>query len=244
MPPGADRSRPLPLILAFHGASGDRGFAESAGLHRAADRRGFIVVSPHGVAGDWALGCGCTQPDRQGVDDVRFFDTLVAHVSSHVAVDPDRVYVTGFSNGATFSYRLACERAQAVAAAGIVAGSVFDAEACRPVRPMPVLAFHGSSDPVLGYLGGYFAAQAWARLDGCGTSPTATPLPDRADDDTRLWRYDFPGCAGGSQVVFYSIDGGGHTWPGAEYPASSPLQSREIEASEEIVDFFARHTRR
>jgi polyhydroxybutyrate depolymerase len=241
VPAGADRTRPLPLIVAFHGGGGDPAFGDRSGLHDAAQRRSFIVVSPHGTSGDWALGCNCTQPDRQGIDDLRFFDTLVAHIAANVAVDRNRVYVTGFSNGATFSYRVACERGASVAAVAAVAASPFNESTCRPGHPMPALAFHGSSDPILGFQGGFFGAQGWARLNGCGTTPAETLLPDRADDGSRVRRYAFSGCAAGGEVLFYSLEGAGHTWPGSPVEFGNGSQSRDIDASEEIVAFFARH---
>jgi polyhydroxybutyrate depolymerase len=243
VPTGLDGARPGPLIVAFHGAGGTRAFAENAGLFRAADRGGFIVVSPDGVAADWALGCGCTQPEFLAVDDLRFFDTLVAHLSSRLPIDRARVYATGFSNGGTFSYRLACQRSQAVAGVAVVAGTLFNQGGCFPERPVPVIAFHGTDDPVINIWAGTAAVEHFATRNGCGAASTTTPLPDRFDDGTTLTRFDYPGCRGGGDVRFFRVGGGGHNWPGAPvaYPAWTGRQSREIEASEEIVDFFARH---
>jgi len=105
-----------------------------------------------------------------------------------------------------------------------------------------LIAFHGTADAVIPVAQGAGAAQFRAQLNGCATTPTAYPLPDRKDDGTSVVRNDFPGCPPGTAVSFFSILGGGHNWPGSPTPASGGVQSQEIEASEEIVDFFARHT--
>ena len=232
--------RPCPLIVAFHGAGGSQRFPESVGLFRAADRGGFVVAAPDGVAGDWALGCGgCTLPDRSGIDDIRMTASLVTHLSQRLAIDLSRVYATGRSNGGSFTHRLACS--YPLAGAAVVSGTLFDSAACRPSRAVPLIAFHGRADGVVPYVQGAVAAQTWAGLDGCVTIPAATALPDRVADGTSVARYDFPECREGSEVIFFAIDGGGHNWPGSPTPETAGLQTHDIEASEEIVDFFARH---
>ncbi len=240
VPPGCSGARPCPLIVAFHGAGGSGRFAENVGLYRAADRGGFVVAAPDGVGGDWALGCGgCTLADRSGIDDIRMTATLVTHLQQRLPIDPTRVYATGRSDGATFTYHLACS--YPLAGAAVVAGMLFDPGACQPSRPMPLIAFHGRADAVVSYVQGALAAQKWASLDGCVTEPIPTPLTDRVSDGTTVTRYDFPDCRQGTEVAFFAIDGGGHNWPGSPTAETAGLQTHDIEASEEIVDFFARH---
>lgn len=241
LPPGHDRSRATPLVVAFHGASGTHQFAEDMGLFRAADRLGFIVVAPDGIGGDWALGCGgCTLADRSGIDDVRFVQTLFGQVSQHLSVDRNRIYAAGRSDGATFTYRLGCSIP--LAGIAVVSGTMIGSGRCEPLRPVPLIAFHGTADPVIPFSGGAAPATLWAGLNGCSPTPTATALPDRVDDGTTVFRYDYGACREGADVTFFAINGGGHAWPGSLVPYSSGgPQSREIEASEEIVDFFARH---
>ena len=240
VPPGCDGSRPCPLILAFHGAGGSHQFAQNDGLFRAADRGGFVVAAPDGVGGDWALRCGgCTLADQLGIDDVHFVDTLVSHLSRHLSIDRSRIYAAGRSDGGTFTYRLACE--YPLAGAGVVAGTMLNPQLCRPSRAVSVIAFHGSADTVIPFFQGSVPVAQWADLDGCAPTPTLTPLPDPVDDGTRVTRYDYPGCREGAEVSLFAIEGGGHNWPGSPTPSSAGRQTRDIEASEEMVDFFARH---
>jgi polyhydroxybutyrate depolymerase len=239
MPPGCGAGRRCPLIVAFHGAGGSHQFAENVGLVSAAERAGFAVAAPDGVDNNWAIGCGgCTTPDRSGIDDVRMTANLVTHLAARAPVDPARVSAVGWSNGASFVYRLAC--GYPLAGAGVVAGVLFDRSACGPARAVPLVAFHGRADEVIPYPQGAVSAQTWASLGGCETTPLETPLPDLAPDGTSVTRYDFPGCGPGAAVSFFAIAGGGHTWPGG--PASGAAgQTQDIQASEEIVAFFSRH---
>jgi polyhydroxybutyrate depolymerase len=243
LPPNYDGTRPFPLIVAFHGASGTHQFAEDMGLFKAADRTGFIVAAPDGVGGDWALGCGgCTLADRSGVDDVKFVGTLVTYLAQHLAIDRARVYAAGRSDGASFTYRLACD--YTLTGIAVVSGTMFNQGRCEPARPIPLIAFHGTADPVIPFNGGVGPALLWASLNGCSPTSTVTALPDLVDDGTTVTRYEYGSCHEGADVTFFAVNGGGHAWPGSLVPyTSGGLQTRDIEASEEIVDFFARHPR-
>jgi polyhydroxybutyrate depolymerase len=237
VPSSYDGSRPCPLVLAFHGAGGDGGVAEYVGLDRAAERAGFILASPDGVGRSWALGCGgCTPADSLGVDDVHFVEVLVAHLASHLSIDRSRVFAAGLSDGGTFANRLACE--YPLAGAAVVAGTLFNPASCRPARPVSMMAFHGTEDDVIPFNHGASPVRLWAELDGCGPEPTAIPLPDSADDGTIVWRYEYPACRDGTEVVFLALQGGGHSWPGAP-----PSEESDIQATQEIVDFFSHHRR-
>jgi polyhydroxybutyrate depolymerase len=239
--PGCGASVPCPLIVAFHGAGGSHEFAERVGLHEAADRAGFVVAAPDGIAGSWALGCGgCTVADRNGVDDVKMTATLVSHLAKNMAIDVSRVYATGHSDGGSFTHRLACS--YPLAGAAPVAGTLFNPAGCRPSRPVPLVAFHGQADTVIPFALGAGAVQTWGSLNGCSSdSVLGVALPDLEDDGTTVVRYDFAGCRQGSEVTLFAIDGGGHNWPGAPAAAGGGPQTRDIQASEEMVDFFARH---
>jgi polyhydroxybutyrate depolymerase len=240
VPPSCGGTRPCPLILAFHGAGGTHQFAENVGLFRAGDRGGFVVAAPDGIAGDWALGCGgCTVADQSGISDLRFVATLVTHLSRNLAIDTARVYATGRSDGGIFTHRLACN--YPLAGAAVVSGALFGAQACQPARAVPLIAFHGTADTVIGFSQGEAAVRYWAGLDGCATTPTVTALPDLANDGTTVTRQDFAPCREGAEVTLFAIAGGGHNWPGSPTPETAGLQTHDIQASEEMVDFFARH---
>jgi polyhydroxybutyrate depolymerase len=248
-----------PLVLALHGRLGQGKSQEKlTGLDAVADEGGFIVVYPDGVDRSWADGRGTTPADRQGVDDVGFLTALVDYFIDTLGADRHRVYATGMSNGAMMSYRLACERADRFAAFGPVAGLMAEklSGSCAPSRPVPLISFVGTEDPLVPYPGGPVArdhgpvlsaaeSQArWAAFDGCEGAPAVTQEPQQVPgDSTRIRREARTSCREGSQVVFYVVEGGGHTWPGGVQYLPKGLigpTSRQLDASRTLWEFFQR----
>jgi polyhydroxybutyrate depolymerase len=253
-----------PLLLVFHGGGGTaRGMPRFTGLDGIADRVGLIVVYPQGVDKHWNDGRASI---RHKVDDVGFVRAILDTMERDASVDRSRIYATGISNGGIFVERLACDLADRLAGIAAVAGTLaqdYQAQ-CRPARPIPVLQFDGTADPVMPYGGGNVAdfgghgeggvvlgvdatTAFWARMDGCAAAGPAEALPPHALlDPTRVSRREWSGCRGGSAVVLYAIQEGGHTWPGG--PQYLPRfivgrASRQIDASETMVRFFLEHPR-
>ena len=216
----AGLERPNGLVLNLHGA-GQTGFDQSVGTNydAVANQHGFVVAYPDGIDMSWADGRGASIPDRQGVDDVGFLSALIDRLTRDFGVPPGRVFVTGMSAGAFMANRLACDRADLVAAIAPVAGTLGSAVPCNPSKPVAVLAVHGTADPVVPYNGGPMVgrggasdivsapalAERWAAADRC-----APPVDAPAAEGRRLTAV---GCAGGTEVELVSIDGGGHNWP-------------------------------
>ena len=254
VPPQYDGARSLPLVLAFHGVPGTPADMRAiGGLDAVADARGFIVAYPQSATGDWDLNCGgCTLAEQQGVDDVRLVRDLVSQLRQDARVDPARVYVAGFSQGALLAHHLSCVmegtvRGFASVAATMLAPTSLD---CAPPGGADVLFVHGSADaefPVEGRTVNGLASlsldrtlQEWRINDGCSAAPTVQDLPDAADDGTTTRRESYEGCATGRRVVLYRVSGGGHTWPGSPAelnPALGP-ESRDFSAAQAIADFF------
>lgn len=236
VPAGLDH--PAGLVINLHGA-GENGHAQAAltNYNAVADAHGFAVVYPEGIDFSWADGRGASIPDRQGVDDVGFLVALVERLTRDLNIAPGRVFATGLSAGAFMATRLACDRADVVAAIAPVAGSLGSAVPCAPSRPVSVFATHGMVDPVVPYNGGgmvgrggssdIVAPQAmagrWRDLDRCPAAPVEdVPSPG-------VHRFTAAGCANGTEVVFVGVDGGGHEWFGG--------------ASDVSAQFFASHGR-
>jgi polyhydroxybutyrate depolymerase len=237
-------------VLVFHAAGGrGRGIARHTGFTELAEREGFAVAYPDGIGGRWNDG---RRPGSR--DDVGFVRALVDSLRREVTVDSSRIYATGISNGAMLSYRLACDLPGIFAAIAPVAGAlpVSLAERCVPAPRISVAAFQGTADRSLPYGGGgnppatVLSAERsvafWARAAGCATDHPETAVSDSVSDGTRLRRLDYPACAGNREVVLYTIEGGGHTWPGGpEASRRVGRVSREINATRVIWDFFQRH---
>ena len=233
VPPG----QPTGLVINLHGA-GQTGGEQAAitNYNAVADQHGFVVAYPDGIDFSWADGRGASVPDRQGVDDVGFLAALIDRLSRDYGVPPGRVFATGLSAGAFMATRLACQRADLVSAIAPVAGTLGVAYPCAPSQPVSVLQVHGTADPVVPFDGGTMLgrggysdivaapamAQRWREMDGCPGAPAE-------DVVGAVHRFTSAGCAGGTEVDFVQVDGGGHTWL--------------IDSSQASGQFFATHGR-
>jgi phospholipase/carboxylesterase len=140
VPATFDASRPVPLVLALHGAGGDAeqmiGF-----LTAAAERREFLVLSPDSRGPTWDLMLGSYGPDAAFIDDA------LNMVFDRFDIDPTRIAVSGFSDGGSYALSI-----------GITNGSLFsDVLAFSPGFMAPsgqddrprIFISHGSRDTVL-----------------------------------------------------------------------------------------------
>lgn len=286
-PGGGVPSTPTPVLIVFHGGGGNADgvvrmtcpggdLASDACIDRLADREGFLLVIPNGTGTlvtpntrTWNAGGGTANWQcvsgaacMRGIDDVAYFDALLDDVAAVATIDARRVHLTGISNGAAMSHRLACVRADRVAAIAPVAGGnqLSTGAACAPSRPVAVLAIHGTADPCWAFDGGPGAClqtdnkdkidiprtmREWAARDGCGDTPSVSVLDDAdAADDTTASVEEYPGCAGGAAVRLVKIEAGGHTWPGGfQYlpVATVGPTTRDFRAHELMWDFFREH---
>jgi polyhydroxybutyrate depolymerase len=252
IPPGYDGTTPHPLLLDLHGFSSNIEQQDLfSGLPEAAASRGYLVLTPQAEAATLAVGdqemtapFWNLRPDESGdivgaQDDIGFLRELIASTIADLCVDRARVYVTGNSMGAGMSAALACAMPDQIAAIAPVSG-INLAAGCADLAPVSVIAFHGDTDPLVGYDGtsapglgddnpsvedrvGEFAAVA-----SCAPAPgTTSPF---ADIDRHRWT----GCSPGFDVELYTVVGGGHTWPGMlNYVDAGQLA--EIGSSQELV---------
>nr|MBA3317426.1 hypothetical protein [Gemmatimonadales bacterium] len=172
-------------------------------------------------------------------------------------VDPKRIYATGISNGAGLAFRLACDLPGVFAAIAPVAGAPAAAleTPCAATRPLSVISFQGTRDPLMPYEGGTVGirrgqvlsapetAALFANVGGCAVSPAVTAEPDTAADGLSVRRTAYTGCREGREVVLYTIEGGGHTWPGGPAVGRRVGRvSRDVNATRAMLDFFDRHS--
>lgn len=263
LPQSYDKTQPAPLVLPFHGGTG-RGerMPQLTGFNEVSDRGGFIVVYPEGVDRHWNDGRD-TVPNA--VDDVAFVSALIDRLNETLSIDRKRVYATGISNGGFFAERLACELSNKIAATASVAATLPENYSCRPSRPVSVLLIHGTDDPFVPYTGGQVKGRGtsrggyggralsvadtvkyWTDHDKCPPSAVTTRLEDRdVRDGTTVRRDIYVQCRGGTEVVLYTVNGGGHTWPGGlQYAPEAFIgkTNRDINASQVIWDFFKKHS--
>lgn len=82
----------------------------------------------------------------------------------------------------------------------------------------------------------------WVGANGCDPAPRSELLPDLdPDDGTRINLDTYSGCDQAVSVVLYTIEGGGHTWPGGSQYASQFVIGRlseELHAGEATWEFL------
>ncbi len=248
VPQNYDPATPTPLVISIHGyAEWPAHQAKTSRWNDLADEVGFLVVYPSGTGFPmrWsAFGAGATA-EGATTGDIAFIDALIDRLSADYTIDPERIYVNGLSNGGGMSFALACGLSDRIAAFGSVAGAhLLPWEGCRPARPVPAIVFHGTADPIVPYEGGPSRAfdlpfpnvPAWveelARRNGCSGPPRDLPGSGAVSGVA------YQGCS--ADVVFYTIDGGGHSWPGgvALPEAIVGTTTQDIDATRVMWAFF------
>jgi polyhydroxybutyrate depolymerase len=244
--PSTTRQEKMPLVISLHG-----GFASPKGMFHLADfrplaeRKKFIVVCPASKH-IWHDGA-----DIHGINDVKFIDHLITYMIDTYHTDPERVYITGISNGGFMTTRLACQLSKRIAAVAVVAATLNIGEGYEPTVPMPVLYMHGTKDPIVPYKGGKLFGRhifsheeiikKWVALDRCNPKPIITNIPDAAHDGTSVTREEYDNAENGLKVIGYTINNGGHTWPGGwQYFPKFIIgkTTHNLNACETIWEFF------
>lgn len=224
-----------------------------------ARENGAILVAPNAVDRSWS-----TIPGEGKVDDVAFIGSVIDEVVARDNGDPARVYVTGLSQGAGMAFALACEMGDRLAAIAPVSTTMTEglSKRCRLKKPLSVMVVAGTDDPMVSYEGGHpfgnrdipralsapNTIDFWVGHNACGRSPQATDMPDRnTSDGSSVRKIDYTGCRDGVEVLFYRVEGGGHTWPGGTRIGWAEKifgkTNQDIDSGEELWAFFQRQSR-
>ena len=265
----AGAAAPAPLVVSLHGhRDKEKALAEREALSgiawdalgRAAGREGFIVAYPHAWLGQWNLFDGlknATLEDGRKADDAGFIFAMVSYLVAEGLADPERVYLTGFSDGAIMSYRLLCTAGMPFAAAAPGAGSMFEGhrDSCAAEAPVPIMVIAGTFDAVLPYDGWIFPTgrelsipetlEHFRRLNGCTGQEGALRYDRDGWDDSRVLEMRWTGCTVEGAVKLLKVKGGGHNWPSyeplpSEWRKWAGAHNRDIESAEEIWKFVRR----
>lgn len=256
---------PRSVLMVLHGGGASAAFASRVyGWRELSDQTGCLVVFPEAECEDptspaavrenlrvWNDGSTRSAVARRNVNDIGYLAKVLDDVQSRFTVDASRLFVTGFSSGASMTFRVGIELADRIAAIAPVAGHLCINDP-RPARPLSMLYIIGLEDPLNPFAGGptrlpwgalrqrppvMDSIVTWVRLIGAAE--------DRHDllcdaDGVRIVRYG-PG-PDGHEVQLCTIAGQGHEWPGARrtLPRSiSGAQTNKFNATQAVWNFFS-----
>jgi polyhydroxybutyrate depolymerase len=241
IPESYQHGTPTALVLSFHGAGSS--FEEQemvSGMDSWVEELGFIAVYPQASRENGSVWQLVTE--MTGSADLDFARALIEFLEEKLTIDPKRIYATGFSNGGGLVDLMACNMADKIAAIAPVAGGYVYWADCEPSHPVAVLAFHGTDDEAVAYQGAGFSmpgwAGTWAERNRCDLEPTTTNPEEDVIKDT------WDNCDDDASVILYTIEGGGHVWPGS--PLWTNLRKMEgypqnVIATELMLAFFEAH---
>jgi polyhydroxybutyrate depolymerase len=230
VPPGQDGHHRLPLLIGLPGyGQTSEDLAAQSRIPARATAAGMLAVLPQaaGPNKSWDLSGNTSN------DDVALLSALLTRLATTECADPERVVITGISDGGDMAVFAACALPGTFRAVVTVAASIGPREGCARIR---IIAVHGDADDVDPYQGkpgppGYLATPpaavaigAWAALDGCRTAATTRVAP-------HIVATTYP-C--GAQLI--TVNGGGHTWPGgAPVDPSLGVTTSEYDATARIL---------
>jgi polyhydroxybutyrate depolymerase len=242
VPSEIDNSTPTPLILNWHGLGSDSIEQEVYSGTAIVEERGYIAAYPKGLGRSFNAGFCCSSrgnPPHQA-DDVGFARAIVADVASRLCIDKQRIYSSGMSNGGYMSEHLACHAADLVAAVAPVSAQGGNPGNCTPSRPVPMISFNGTEDPLVSYAGSQLTLAGWAERNSCKAGPRREEVGGAYCD---YW----DSCAEDADVVHCTVPGMAHCWPGDPLgiviPGFCETGGLEIlDANQVMYDFFEQHT--
>jgi polyhydroxybutyrate depolymerase len=240
----------VPLLFNFHGYTSDATAQMYYGDFRPiADTAGFIIVHPQGKLD----GSGQTHFNvgwgGSSIDDLGFTSALIDSLMLDYAIDADRVYSTGMSNGGYMSFHLACKLSNRIAAIASVTGAMVPQTmaTCAASHPTAIMQIHGTADPTVNYNGTAFASESvqsildyWSGYNNTDAIAITTNVPNASTTDgCTAQRIEYLNGDACTEVVHYKIIGGGHTWPGA--PVTIGVTNQDFKASTEIWKFLSKY---
>lgn len=240
LPNNYNASNPASLVVTLHGLGDTVDNFKQIGFARVADTTNYIVVAPQAVADiiagtAWNSGAGIFgYYPNSNVDDIGFLNTLISIIKTDYSVNPDQVFMCGYSMGGFMTQKMACASNSQLAAVASVAGTIGSAiQSCNPGRALPVAHFHGTSDGTVGYYDNSFGIGVddliahWVVNNSANPTPTHTALPNIANDGYTVDHYLYEGVA---DVELFKVNGADHVW--LKKPAN------DIDYAQEIIRFF------
>lgn len=260
-------TKPLPLVLVLHGAGGSgRQIKNQTGWDKKADKETFLAVFPDALPARlnapvtqrqgprfWRDGSGrgavAGGAESASVDDVAFIGAVLDDVAKRFPVDEKRIFVTGFSSGASMTFRLVVSpQAVRFAAAAPVSGHLWLKDAPPPSHSVPLLLIWGTADPLNPIEGADKGPtpkpSLQAEIAAYAKAIGATTKPAPISDTKGVKRVAYGPGKNGAEFIVVTVEGAGHVWPGGKEILPQAIvgpRSDKINATEVIWEFLNRH---
>lgn len=258
------RKRRRSLVVCLHGGDDtpeDFMRITKREFNKLSEHNNFVVAYPEALNKYWNDGRedSISLSHYDEIDDVGFIDKTIQYAIDSFRVEPERIFVTGLSDGGLMAFRLACELPGKINGIATVAASISldQLVECTVDTTLSIMAINGTRDPILPYEGGQMmvdemekgsmlpiedAIEFLLKKNNCGEKVTHRDISNRDTyDETRSEKFIYSDCANGNKVVLIKVNNGGHTWPGGrQYEGQRNIgkTSKDFEATDEIWKFF------
>ena len=249
----------LPVVFNFHGGAGfAQDYIQINDMRPIADTAQFIAVYPQGAL-DYDGAEPGSEPSTSWLhkaptthNDVNFISAIIDSLSSKYSIDEQRIYACGYSEGAIFSYELACRLNQKIAAVAAVSGSMltdffredYGFGLCTPTHPTAIMLIPGTADYSFhanyeGYEPYYLSAESiinyWSDYNNTDQDPIVDAIEDiNPYDGSTVERRSWLNGENCVAIEELKVIDGGHDWPGA-------YGNMDISASSEIWNFVSKY---
>ncbi|HEX8552300.1 MAG TPA: sugar-binding protein [Abditibacteriaceae bacterium] len=174
--PAGDAAKPRPLIVHLHGSGGHSELAASQTLPLLIAEAGPepIIVYPQSPGGWRGPAVG----------------ELIDALAKQYAIDPNRVYLIGFSLGGIGSWEVALDQPERFAAVVPIGGRMGSPADAARLKNVPIWVFNGADDP------GTTTEEATIMVDAlrrAGGNPRFTVMPGKSHGDSQDAAYRYPG---------------------------------------------------
>ena len=276
VPSETPSATPRPLVIMLHGFGGTAANAiKETGWSKKATLKNFIVAygeatrpnratAPHFRKNPqaWNDGSGRFHASNENIDDVAYVKAVIEHVSQKHSVDSNRIFVTGFSNGASMAFRIGAELAEQVAAIAPVSGTCW-MEHPKPRKPISLCYITGTEDSLNPIEGGFPKLAFGGKEQGGAPKPPVQSFIGRWTEalqctgtielisiapgvQQRIYRRPPSITTKTSEIYYVTIEGLGHHWPGEVSLMPNILvgnPTKKLIATDLIWDFFESHGR-
>jgi polyhydroxybutyrate depolymerase len=230
-----------PLVFALHGYQGTaKDLQDSFGLDKVADANGFAVAYPQGLEDFGGFNHWNARLGLSDIDDIGFLTALAEQLQDEHGLDPDRTYISGFSNGGFMSYVLATEAPETFQGAASIMGTMsrhtWENRDLRP--PFPLLQISAVDDGVILFDGNTDPKSRWGGAPGLETiidywterSICQTENSASLSDNATIVRHT--NCETGNHIWFVRIEDFGHELPTASSGAG-------FDSAQTMWEFFS-----